>query len=171
MSAVIRTAVPADAPVLARLRWAFRAAETQPVEDEEAFVARCTAWMAERLATSRWRCWVADAGDEIDGCLWLQLVEKVPNPAAELEQHAYITSVYVRPAARGSGTGEALLRVALDFCRENGVDSAILWPTARSRSLYARHGFSRPDDMLEALIDDSRHLDLNMEATEDTESV
>lgn len=157
MSAVIRPAVPADAPALARLRWAFRAAEAQPVETEEAFLARCTAWMSERLATRRWICWVA-GGDELEGCLWLQLIEKVPNPAAELEQHGYITSVYVRPTARGAGVGEALLRVALDFCRANRVDSAILWPTTRSRSLYARHGFSAPDDMLEALIDHGRHL-------------
>jgi len=165
MNAVTRTAVPADALALARLRWAFRSVEAEPIEDEESFVARCTAWMAERLASGRWRCWVAGAGTEIDGCLWLQLIEKLPNPAAELEQHAYISSVYVRPAARGAGIGEALVRVALDFCKENGVDSAILWPTARSRSLYARHGFSRPDDMLEALIDRSRQIGLNTEAT------
>jgi len=158
MNAVIRLAVPADAAALAGLRWAFRSVEAEPVEDEGAFLARCAAWMAERLASDRWRCWVAGTGLELVGCLWLQMIEKVPNPAAELEQHAYITSVFVQPPARGAGLGEALLRVALDFCRENRVDSAILWPTTRSRSLYVRHGFSAPDDMLEAPIDGSRHL-------------
>ena len=56
----------------------------------------------------------------------------------------YLEDLFVRPTHRGQGIGEALLRVALDFCRENRVDSAILWPTARSRSLYARHGFATP---------------------------
>ncbi len=158
MGSVIRLAVPSDARALARLRYAFRAAEARPVEDEEAFVARCTAWMAPRLASGPWRCWAAEAEGEIEGCLWLQLIEKVPNPGAELENHGYITSVYVRPAARGVGTGGALVGVALDFCRENGVDSAILWPTTRSRSLYVRNGFSPPNDMLEKLIDRARQL-------------
>jgi len=39
---------------------------------------------------------------------------------------------------------------ALAFCRELGVDSVILWPTARSRTLFARNGFAVPDDIMEA---------------------
>jgi len=115
--------------------------------------------MAERLApASLWRCWVYEADGQVAGQLWLQLIEKVPNPAPELEHHAYITNVYVRPAARGSGAGEALLEAALAFCKAEGVDSAILWPTDRSRTLYARHGFAVRDDLMEAILDDNRHL-------------
>jgi hypothetical protein len=29
------------------------------------------------------------------------------------------------------------------------VDAVILWPTARSRSLYLRHGFTAPDDIMQ----------------------
>ncbi len=155
----IRAASPADAPSLARLRYEFRAAANPAVEDEAAFVARCTQWMEARLAAgTSWRCWLVEDSGRITGNLWLQLIEKIPNPAIELEQHAYITSVYVSPAARASGAGEALLETALAFCREERVDSVILWPTARSRTLYARHGFAVRDDLMEAILDEGRHL-------------
>jgi GNAT superfamily N-acetyltransferase len=124
-----------------------------------AFVARAEEWMARRLeADATWRCWVAETGRSVVGHLWLQLIEKVPNPGPELESIAYITNVYVQPEARGSGAGQMLVEAAMDFCREHAVDSAILWPTERSRTLYARHGFREPDDMLEAVLAAGRDL-------------
>lgn len=155
----IRLATPADAPALARMRYEFRAGINAPTEDLGSFVARCAPWMADRLASgSPWRCWIAASEGDITGHLWLQLIEKVPNPAPELELHGYITNVYVRPEARGSGTGAALLEAALTFCREARVDSVILWPTERSQPLYRRHGFDFPTDLMEAMLDPGRDL-------------
>ncbi|MGI8925907.1 MAG: GNAT family N-acetyltransferase [Tepidiformaceae bacterium] len=129
----------------------------EPDEDQDAFVGRCTEWMAARLGgTSPWRCWVTEASGAIAGHLWLQLIEKVPNPVPELESHAYITNVYVRPGSRGSGAGRALMEAALAWCRDQCVDSVVLWPTARSRTLYARHGFAVRDDIMETVLDDGR---------------
>ena len=155
----IRPAVPADARRLAELRYDFRAAMNEATEDRQSFVARCSDWMASGLAAgTAWRCWVAEDAGRIAGHLWLQLIEKVPNPAPELEQHAYITNVYVDPSARGAGIGEQLMEAALTFCRDERVDSVILWPTEKSRTLYARHGFVEPHDMMEAVIDPGRDL-------------
>ena len=145
---------------MARLRFEFRAALNAATETEDEFVARAAPWMRSRLTAGQpWHCWVVEAeGGEIAGHLWLQLIEKVPNPAPELEMHAYITNVYVRPAQRSSGAGQALMDAALAFCREERVDSVVLWPTARSRTLYARNGFAVRDDIMEAILDDGRHL-------------
>lgn len=144
----VRPATRADAPALARLRYEFRAALGPPVEPRERFVRRCTAWMRRRLAPgSRWRCWVAERDGAVVGSVWVQLVEKIPNPVRERERHAYLTSLYVRAAARG-GTGARLLAAALAWCRRRAVDTVVLWPTARSRSLYARHGFRPPRAIL-----------------------
>ena len=155
----IRLATAADAHELARMRYDFRAGQNEPVETREAFASRCAPWIAAHLGSeSAWRCWVAVDGAAIAGHLWLQIIEKIPNPAPELESHAYITNVYVDPAARGSGLGAKLMEAALAFCREARVDSVILWPTERSRTLYARHGFQLPEDMLEATLDDGRDL-------------
>ena len=155
----VRAATPDDADELARMRYAFRAELNQPTESEEEFVARCGPWMAERLeAGGPWRCWVHHGDGSLTGHLWLCLIEKVPNPVRELEQHAYITNVYVRPEARGSGAGAALMEAALAYCRAQRVDSVILWPTSQSRTLYARHGFDEAADMMEAVLDQGRDL-------------
>jgi ribosomal protein S18 acetylase RimI-like enzyme len=154
----IRLATPSDAPALAQLRYDFRAAEHPPVEPEAEFVARCAAWMSARLEPgAAWRCWLLeDEAGTIVGNLWLQPIEKLPNPGPEPESHAYITNVYVAPAARGHAAGELLVSTAMTFCRDNDVDSAILWPTARSRTLYARHGVAVRDDLLEAIVTPGR---------------
>jgi len=138
----LRIALPADAAELARLRYEFRSAERPATEPRAEFVARTTAWMRERLAPgTAWRCFVAVRDGAIAGQVWTTLVEKVPNPGGdEPERHAYLTNLYVRPAERG-GTGSALLEAALAWCRESRVDTVILWPTERSRTLYARYGF------------------------------
>ncbi len=141
----LRVARPEDADGLARLRYEFRASLDPVVEPEGEFVQRCAAWMRQRLAGGAWRAWVADDAGEILGTIWLQLVDKLPNPVAERERHAYITNVYVQPDRRGAGLGAALLDAALRECEVRGVDAVLLWPTQRSRSLYERHGFGAGD--------------------------
>jgi GNAT superfamily N-acetyltransferase len=155
VTVTIRLALPADAAVLAQLRYDFRAFTAPPTEPEPAFVARCTHWMAEALRSPRWLAWIADLNGTVAGNLWLQAIEKLPNPGEERERHAYITNAYVAPAQRG-GIGRLLLETALAWCRANGVDSVVLWPTAGSRTLYARHGFAVRDDLMEAVLDDAR---------------
>ena len=139
----VRSATPADATALATLRYEFRSGVHPPTEPRETFIDRCTAWMAERLAASgegRWQCFVAQRGGGTTvGHVWVQLVEKIPNPTEEAERHAYLTNLFVRPEARG-GAGSALLETALAWCREREVDTVFLWPSARSRSLYERFG-------------------------------
>ena len=133
------------------MRFEFRSSLEGPAEPREAFLDRCTPWMASRLdnAEAAWHCWVAEERDRLVGHLWLQVIEKVPNPVGELERHGYVTNLYVRERERGQGTGARLLSAALEWCRGNGVDSVVLWPTKQSRSLYARHGFSPPDALME----------------------
>jgi GNAT superfamily N-acetyltransferase len=82
----------------------------------------------------------------------LQLVEKIPNPRAEAEHHAYITNFFIQPEARGQGIGSQLLRTTLDWCRVRDVHTVILWPTERSRSLYERNGFAVRDDIMELIV-------------------
>ena len=79
-------------------------------------------------------------------------------PTLSFERHAYITNVFVDEALRGGGIGQRLMDAALAFCRDRRVDSVVLWPTSRSRSLYARNGFAVRDDIMEANLDDGRAL-------------
>ncbi len=131
----------------------------EATEAEDAFVGRCGRWMADRLREgSPWRCWVAESRGVVTGHLWLQLIEKVPNPCRRsIAMPTSRTCTYGQNRARW-GTCEALLEAALAFCREQQVDSVVLWPTERSQPLYARHGFAFPKDLMEAVLAPGREL-------------
>lgn len=149
-AARLRRATAADAALLAELRYELRTGIAPEVTPEPGFHRRCAEWMAARLSRADvWRCWLAEGerGEPL-GVVWLQFVEKLPNPVGEPGLHAYLTGFYVREAARNRGVGTALLDAALGACEEEGIDTAFLWPTARSRALYVRHGFAEQSGIL-----------------------
>ena len=143
----IRRATPDDASTLAELRWEFRSDRPDANEPHDPFVARCTEWMRAELAGSTWRVWVALQDDRIVGNVWLGTIPKIPNPAAEREQHVYVSNVYVTPSARG-GVGRALIEAALADATSR-ADRLILWPSNLSKTLYARYGFAVSDTIME----------------------
>ena len=147
---IVRAAVRGDAPALARLRWRCRTdAGESTAETLDQFLLRCERWMAERLSGSdRWRCWAAVEGGRPVGCIWLEFLEKVPNPSSEPEEHAYVTMLYVEPGHRRDGLGGALLDAAVGECRSRALDCALLWSTPASLALYCRHGFAPDDEVL-----------------------
>ena len=139
----VRRAIPGDASALAELRWEFRSGREPAVESHDAFVERCAEWMRRQLEGTAWQAWVAlDDHGAIVGQVWVDLIEKLPNPVGELEHHAYLSNLYVKPDARG-GTGAALLAAALEWTETHAVDSVVLWATPRSVTLYERYQFSR----------------------------
>jgi GNAT superfamily N-acetyltransferase len=150
MNIKIRVATESDAPLLARFRYELRSSGREIVESEEEFSERCARWMRDRLDDrSWWRCWIAENGQEPVGNIWSQLVEKIPNPAAETEYYVYVTNFYVREEYRGKGIGTTLLSEALSWAKTNNAHTIILWPRERSKSLYLRHGFTAADDLMQ----------------------
>jgi GNAT superfamily N-acetyltransferase len=145
----IREAAPADAATLAALRWEFRAGRDAAVETREAFLERCAEWMrCELAAGTRWRAWVAVRNNRVVGQVWLDTIQKVPNPIGERERNAYLSNLYVQPVERG-GIGSRLLEAVLAWTTANGVDRVVLWPTERSVALYRRYGFTRDGGVME----------------------
>jgi GNAT superfamily N-acetyltransferase len=145
----IRPAAASDAAALAELRWEFRTGRAPAVEARDAFVARCAAWMARELGPDGgWRAWVAEDERRIVGQVWLHVIAKVPNPVGERDRHAYLSNLFVVPAARG-GVGTRLLETALAYASAEGVDAVILWPSAKSRSLYRRYNFTPEGEVFE----------------------
>jgi len=141
----IRPGGPADAEELARLRWAFRVEHGTPASTSfEVFAAAFRGFAEDVLGGDAWRVWVAEADGRLVGCVWLQLVERVPHPnLARWERPiAYVTSMFVEPGLRDAGLGRGLLDVAVAFARLRRVDGVILWPSERSVPFYERAGFS-----------------------------
>jgi GNAT superfamily N-acetyltransferase len=149
----IRSATESDAHLLAGLRYEFRASSEPVHEDKDAFRERCENWMRERLGhTASWKCWIAESDGTAVGNLWLQLIEKIPNPGFESEYHAYITNVFVRENSRGRGVGSQLLVAALDWLQSQDVHCVFLWATDQGSDFYLRHGFSSNDSLLERVL-------------------
>jgi len=143
----VRLATPNDAEELARLRWSFRVEHGTPVSRTfEEFLDEFRPFAAEVLADgSPWRAWVAEHEDDgrLVGCLWLQLVEKVPHPSRGRWERpiGYVTNVYVEPELRNDGLGSELMDAATAFAREREVSEVVVWPSERSVSFYRRAGF------------------------------
>jgi len=145
----VRRALPRDADALAELRYAFRLEQRPATESPDTFAARCSNWMRPRLrGDSRWTVWLAERDGRIVGNVWMQFVEKIPNPGPESELHAYISNFFIVPAERNSGVGTQILSAAVAYCRAHHVDTVFLWPTQRSTPLYQRTGFEIPTDLL-----------------------
>ena len=148
----IRVATENEAPLLARFRYELRSA-AEMIESEVQFIERCSLWMRHRLnSDSSWRCWIAESDEVLCGSVWAQLVEKIPNPAAETECYLYVTNFYVREEYRGKGIGTMLLSEALTWAKSKNAHTAILWPRERSKSLYLRHGFTAADDLMQLVV-------------------
>ena len=142
---MIRPAAIEDADELARLRWEFRLeSKTPATRAREAFVEEMREFVADVLADgTAWRAWVAERDGRLVGCVWLQLVERVPHPSLERRERpiAYVTNMYVEPALRNAGLGRELLEVAIGFARDRGGAGVVLWPSPRSVPFYERAGF------------------------------
>src|SRR5438309_5122600 len=148
----IRVASAADADVLAASRYRFRTTfdSTRPAapgaafENEAAFVGRAAPLIETFLRGGRWRAWIAEHDGRICGHLFLQLVDKMPNPdPREPERLAYLTSFFVEPEVRDRGVGAALMQQLETFAQGGDVEKIlIVGTTERSRSLYARRGYA-----------------------------
>ena len=144
MTPTIRPATVEDVDELARLRWEFRIDHGTPATAAFTdFLDGFRAFTNDVLAGDAWRAWVAEEEGRLVGCVWLQLVEKVPHPnRARWERPiGYVTNMYVVRALRDAGIGRALLDAAVDHARERGLDGLMLWPSERSVPFYRRAGF------------------------------
>ena len=79
----IRRATRRDVDELARLRWDFRVEHgTAASRTFDAFADEFRAFASDVLADGTpWRAWVAEDEGRLVGCVWLQLVEKIPHPS------------------------------------------------------------------------------------------
>lgn len=131
----LRIGGPADAGLLARMFVEFNA-EFDFHEPAEDTVARLAGPQLESGEIA-----VLFAGDEPAGFAQLRFRRSLyaPGPDALLEE------LWVRPHARGTGLGRALLEAAMDLARERAATRMELGTSVTdvaARSLYESVGFS-----------------------------
>jgi GNAT superfamily N-acetyltransferase len=158
----IRRAAADDARALAASRHQFRTTFDSPraapqdaaFETEAGFVARAAPLIEGFLRNGRWHAWIAECDGRICGHLFLQLIDKMPNPDPREPEHlAYLTSFFVEPGLRDRGVGAALMHQLEDFAQRSDVEKIlIVGTTVRSRSLYARRGYAPAPDLLQKVL-------------------
>ena len=145
MSERIRAATLDDVDALGRLRWEFRIEQGTPATTSyDVFLEGFRAFARDALDGGTWLAWLAEDDERGPvGCVWLQLVEKVPHPGRARGERpiGYLSNMYVDVAHRNAGLGRRLLDTAVDRAREIGVDGVLLWPSERSEPFYRRSGF------------------------------
>lgn len=151
-----RLAEPADAEVLARLRWDFRMELHPPDAPEPHSWAEFRTAMLEFLsgpfASRNWAIWLAEEEGQIVAQIFIRRIRKVPNPQELHAEIGYVTNVYCRPAWRNRGVGSQLMQAAQEWARQTGLELLFLWPSERSVPFYLRHGFCAENEMLELLL-------------------
>jgi DNA-binding MarR family transcriptional regulator/N-acetylglutamate synthase-like GNAT family acetyltransferase len=98
-------------------------------------IAETVAGFLQGYKEGRDECWIAEVAGAMAGSIIL---------TDEGDGLSRLRLFYVEPMARGRGIGDALVRTCLDFAREAGFASMILWThtvLTSARRIYAAHGF------------------------------
>lgn len=143
MAVEVRPAGPADVPVLVGLMQAFYAESDFPLA-----AAPATAAFDALLADSRLGgVWLAWDGAEAVGHLVLTVCFSMEYGGLR----GFIDDLYVRPAARGRGTGAGLLATARAEAARRGIRALHVEvgpDNAVARRLYARAGYADSGHLL-----------------------
>lgn len=101
----------------------------------EALVAKIVADYAASTDPEREAAWIAEAGGQRAGCVFL---------VAKDEHTAQLRILLVDPAARGRQLGRRLVDECVGFARQAGYRRMMLWtnePLAAARHIYLAVGF------------------------------
>jgi len=117
----------------------------------EALVAKIVADYAADPDPEREAAWIAEAGGQRAGCVFL---------VAKDADTAQLRILLVDPAARGHHLGRRLVGECLGFARRAGYRRMVLWtnePLAAARQIYLAAGFS--------LVSEERHHSFGVDLT------
>jgi GNAT superfamily N-acetyltransferase len=142
MDIVIRQAVEADAPELARLRWRWRVVERGEDADLDldSFVEFFARWVVDHMDTHL--PFVAEVDGRIAAMVWLVVSDRTPAPRLLDRRGGDIRSLYVIPEFRSTGVGPKLVSAMVEYARRAELIYLTVHSAANEIGNYLRAGFS-----------------------------
>ncbi|MFN8660008.1 MAG: helix-turn-helix domain-containing GNAT family N-acetyltransferase [Candidatus Obscuribacterales bacterium] len=139
-SFVIRQHHPGDMGWVVHRHGALYAKEYNWTDEFEALVAKIVAEFIENYDPACERCWIAERDGEILGAVFLVKKSK---------SVAQLRLFYVEPTERGQGIGKKLVGECIQFARQCGYRSVVLWTQSNldaARHIYKRAGFVKKSE-------------------------
>jgi GNAT superfamily N-acetyltransferase len=152
----VRQAITTDIPVIARHRASmFRDMGQLAAHLVEPLERATASYLTDALPRGEYLGWVAEnegpAATAIGGAgVQLRPILPRPRPGSddlELGPEAIVLNVYVEPAWRRCGVGDALMRAVLDALADRGIQRVVLHASNDGRRLYERLGFAATNEM------------------------
>lgn len=110
--------------------------------------ARFRVWLQPRVDSGEYRAWLVAAPDgSIAAGAGLWLMEWLPHMIGQGTRRGNIVNVFTHESFRRRGLARQLMETALQWCRENGVDTIILHASDSGRELYESMGFTATNEM------------------------
>jgi len=110
--------------------------------------AKFRPWLLAHMNSDDYLAWLIEAptGSIAAGAgLWL--MDWPPHLIGKAAHRGNILNVYTHPDFRRRGLARELMQTALDWCKENRVDTIILHASPEGRSLYQSMGFTPTNEM------------------------
>jgi len=110
--------------------------------------ARFRPWVQAHMNAVEYLAWLAIAPDSsVAAGAGLWLMDWPPHMIGSGSRRGNILNVYTEAKFRRRGLARALMEVAVQWCRENGVDVVILHASPEGRGLYESMGFQASNEM------------------------
>ncbi len=145
----IRAAKLKDAAIIAHHRAAmFR--DMGELDDEAAATleAESLAYFTELIPANKYFGWVVESFGAVVAGGGLIVRRLLPMPESlQGGAEAYILNVYTEPAHRRQGLARELMKVMLEWCRDNNIARVTLHASHEGRELYEGLGFVASNEM------------------------
>jgi len=113
----------------------------------DSMAAKCHDWLLSRMNCEEYLAWLAIAPDQsIVAGAGLWIMDWIPHMIGS-GPRGNILNVYTAVEFRRRGLAGELMKVALQWCRSNGVDTLVLHASPDGRRLYESMGFVGTNEM------------------------
>jgi ribosomal protein S18 acetylase RimI-like enzyme len=114
----------------------------------ESMAEKCKPWLLSKMKSNEYLAWlVVDSAGTIAAGAGLWLMEWIPHMIGKSVRRGNIINVYTEQKFRRLGLARCLMDTAIQWCRENGIDTIILHSSQEGRVLYESMGFAATNEM------------------------